>query len=58
MSGRASPCILNVLDGDWPQPDEMLGTALGVPGGYDIRLHVRVELAVAGGTAFRPRGAL
>jgi hypothetical protein len=42
---------INVWDGDRPQPDEMLGTALGVPGGYEIRLHVRVELAVAGGAS-------
>ena len=49
--GASLAVLLNVWDGDWPQPDEMLGTALGMPGGYDIRLHVRVELVVAGGTS-------
>jgi hypothetical protein len=42
---------LNVWDGDRPQPEEMLGADLGAAGGYDIVLHVRVELAVAGGAS-------
>lgn len=49
--GQGLAVYINVWDGDRPQPEEMLGTALGVPGGYDIRLQVRVELAVAGRTS-------
>lgn len=49
--GSGLACYLNVLDGDRPDGDEMLGADLAQIQSYEITRHVSIEWAVAGGTS-------